>query len=56
MIDQLETLEKEFMQAVDKLTTEAELLNLKSEFLGKKGKVSQVLAGLRNATADEIRE
>ncbi len=53
MIDQLETLEKEFMQAVDKLTTEAELLNLKSEFLGKKGKVSQVLAGLRNATADE---
>ncbi len=53
MIDQLETLEKEFMENIQKLKTEAELLNLKSEFLGKKGKVSQVLAGLRNASPEE---
>ncbi len=53
MIDQLETLEKEFLDAVQKLTSEAELLNLKAEYLGKKGKLSEVLAGLRNATADE---
>ncbi len=53
MIDQLETLEKEFLDAVQKLTTEADLLNLKSDYLGKKGKVSEVLAGLRNATPEE---
>lgn len=53
MIDQLATLETEFLSAVQGLTTEADLLNLKSDYLGKKGQVSQVLAGLRNATAEE---
>jgi len=49
----LETLEKSFLESVESVVSEADLLNLKSEYLGKKGKVSEVLKGLRNATPDE---
>jgi phenylalanyl-tRNA synthetase alpha chain len=53
MLAKLEEIEKDFVSRVETLGTEADLLNLKSEFLGKSGKVSEVLKGLRNCTPEE---
>lgn len=53
MIKELEALSKEFTESLDKISDEASILNLKSEFLGKKGKVSEILKGLKDATPDE---
>ncbi|MEC7274808.1 MAG: phenylalanine--tRNA ligase subunit alpha [Bdellovibrionota bacterium] len=53
MIEQLDSLSAEFVGALESLNDEAAILKLKSEYLGKKGKVSEILKGLRNATADE---
>lgn len=53
MIEQLDSLKNEFINSMGKIADEASALNLKSELLGKKGKVSEILKGLRDATPDE---
>ncbi|MCF8060592.1 MAG: phenylalanine--tRNA ligase subunit alpha [Bacteriovoracaceae bacterium] len=53
MVEQLDSLAKEFNDKIKLLSDEAEVLNLKSEFLGKKGKVSEILKGLRNCSDEE---
>ncbi len=53
MVEQLDSLALEFKEKIKNLKGEAEVLNLKSEFLGKKGKVSEILKGLRNCTPEE---
>jgi phenylalanyl-tRNA synthetase alpha chain len=53
MIDQLDALEKDFKESLEKLTTEADVLNLKSSFLGKKGKLSEILKGLKDVGPEE---
>ncbi len=56
MIKQLEALSQEFIQNLEQLNDEAGILNLKSEFLGKKGKVSEILKGLKDATPEQRKE
>lgn len=53
MIDQLEALEKDFKETLDTCNSEAEVLNLKSSFLGKKGKLSEILKGLKDVGPEE---
>ncbi len=52
MLKELLSLEKEFEVALIKLGAQAEVLNLKSLYLGKKGKVSVILKSLKNVDAD----
>ena len=53
MIDKLKAIYDEFTSSVSSVSTESDLLNLKSDYLGKKGKVSEVLKGLKSATNEE---
>ncbi len=53
MIEQLEKLFEEFKQELAALQEQAAILNLKSAFLGKKGKVSEVLKSLRDCSVEE---
>jgi len=53
MLSKLEEIEKDFLARINRADKEADLLNLKSEFLGKSGKLSEVLKGLRNCTPEE---
>lgn len=53
MLEKLDKLFTDFKAALDLQSKEAEILNLKAEYLGKKGAVSQILAGLRNCTPEE---
>lgn len=52
-IEKLSSLQQEFEENIQKCTTTAEVLNLKAEFLGKKGKVSEILKSLKDATPEE---
>ncbi len=53
MISQLDEILKEFLQTLNGIKSQPEVLNLKSTLLGKKGRVSQILSGLKSATAEE---
>lgn len=53
MIEKLEALANEFKEKLSGATDEASLLNLKSEFVGKKGLLSEVLKGLKDATPED---
>ncbi len=53
MVEQLENLFTEFKQELEKVQEQAAILNLKSAFLGKKGKVSEVLKSLKDCTVEE---
>lgn len=53
IVNQLGEIYEEFVTLVTPLKSEADILNLKSDYLGKKGKVSDVLKGLKSATNDE---
>ena len=53
MRDILETLELAFHSELDSVETEAELANLKARYLGKKGKLGTILAGLSKAAPEE---
>jgi len=53
MLDKLETLLGEFEKQLRDCKTQADVLNLKAQFLGKKGLVSEVLGQLKNADATE---
>lgn len=48
MLDQLQDLEKEFEQSLTGLSAQADVLNLKAQYLGKKGKVSEILKSLKD--------
>ena len=52
MLEKLEELKKEFRESVESLKDHNSLAEFKSEYLGKKGKVSDVLKGMRKASGD----
>jgi phenylalanyl-tRNA synthetase alpha chain len=56
MIEQLKTLFAEFQQQISQLQEQATVLNLKAEYLGKKGKISEVMKSLRDCSAEEKKE
>lgn len=53
MKDNLLSLLKEFETSVVSVDKEADLLNLKAHYLGKSGKVSEILKGLKDISNDE---
>lgn len=53
MLMKLEELRKEFQTALASVTTQAELFDLKAEYVGKKGKLSTILKSLKDATPEE---
>ncbi len=53
VISKLDQLFKDFNENVDKCGARADLLNLKSQYVGKKGKISEILKSLKNATPEE---
>lgn len=56
MIQKLDDLHKEFQGQITGLTSQADVLNLKADYLGKKGKVSEILKSLKDASAEERKE
>lgn len=52
MID-LEAIKEKFLASLSSLTKEADVLNLKSEYVGKNGVVSEILKSLKDMNADE---
>jgi phenylalanyl-tRNA synthetase alpha chain len=56
VLEKLDQLFKDFQEALSKLSKEADILNLKAEYLGKKGAISQILAGLRDCTPEEKKQ
>lgn len=53
MINTLNQMKNEFTQALEHNHTLQEILNLKALYLGKEGKLSEVLKNLKNASLDE---
>jgi phenylalanyl-tRNA synthetase alpha chain len=56
VLEKLAKLFLEFKKSLESLTKEADILNLKSEYLGKKGAISQILSGLRDCSPEEKKE
>ena len=56
MMAELDGLLEDFKGQIGNLNNQSDVLNLKSHFLGKKGKVSEVLKSLKNATVEERKE
>ena len=56
MLDQLNAVFAEFEKTLPGLQTQADILNLKSDYVGKKGKISDVLKSLKDATPEERKE
>jgi phenylalanyl-tRNA synthetase alpha chain len=56
MIQKLETIFTSFQNELEKSATKQEVLGLKSNVLGKKGTLSEVLKSLKDATAEERKE
>ncbi|MGL1893804.1 MAG: phenylalanine--tRNA ligase subunit alpha [Spirochaetaceae bacterium] len=53
MLEELDGLMSGFQKALSEVKTKPELGNLKSDFVGKKGKVSSILKSLKDATPEE---
>jgi phenylalanyl-tRNA synthetase alpha chain len=53
MIKKLDTLFEEFQKKLKALNSTQEILNLKSDYISKKGQISQVLKSLKDATPEE---
>jgi phenylalanyl-tRNA synthetase alpha chain len=53
MVDKLNGLLAEFTERLAKESSRAEVLNIKSHFVGKKGEVSSILKGMKDATPEE---
>ena len=53
MVQKLEALFNEFENALKTKNNQADILNLKSEYLGKKGFVSNILKSLKDVSAEE---
>jgi len=56
MSQKLENLKSEFLEKISKLNKEADVLNLKSEFIGKTGLVSELLKTLKDMNPEERKE
>ncbi len=52
MLNKLEELEKEFRESVGTLVDKNNLAEFKANYLGKKGKLKDILNGMRDASAD----
>ncbi|MCB9060890.1 MAG: phenylalanine--tRNA ligase subunit alpha [Halobacteriovoraceae bacterium] len=56
MIQKLDELFNAFQGEIDLLGTQAEILNLKSKYLGKKGEISEILKSMKNSTPEQRKE
>lgn len=52
MLEKLESLKKEFRESVKELQDQNSLAEFKADFLGKKGKLNDILKGMRDASAE----
>ncbi len=52
MLQKLEELKKEFRESVEDLKDKNSLAKFKADYLGKKGKLNEILKGMREATTD----
>lgn len=52
MLEKLEELQKEFRESVGTLADKNSLADFKADYLGKKGKLNDILKGMREASAD----
>lgn len=53
MTQELETLYGDFRSALSGVTSQAALFDLKADFIGKKGRLNEILKSLKDATEDE---
>lgn len=56
MISQLESLYQTFLEDLKNLKGQADILNLKADYIGKSGKISEVLKNLKNLSVEEKKE
>ena len=52
-MEKLENLFNDFKNSLESLSRSADILNLKSEYLGKKGKLSEILKSLKDVSVEE---
>ncbi|MDC7224700.1 MAG: hypothetical protein PQJ60_13225, partial [Spirochaetales bacterium] len=52
MLEKLEELQREFRKSVEDLKDQNSLAEFKADYLGKKGKLNDILKGMREASAD----
>ena len=53
MLQKLDDLLRSFMEDAEKIDTQAALFNLKADYLGKTGKLNEILKSLKDATPEE---
>jgi len=53
MHEQLQQLEKKFRSALENIDTQENLKELENEYLGKKGKLKAILAGVKDLSIEE---
>lgn len=53
MLDKIESLFEKFKEEIQKVSSQPDVLNLKSSYLGKKGALSEILKSLKDATPEE---
>lgn len=56
MIDKIDALYEKFKVDIQAVSKQADVLNLKSEVIGKKGSLSEILKSLKDATPEERKE
>lgn len=56
MLDKLDALHSDFKNQIQNLDKQADVLNLKSSILGKKGSLSEILKSLKDATPEQRKE
>ena len=56
MIDRVETLRQEALKQIQDAKTPADLQAVRVSWLGRKGAITQLLRGLKDATPDERRQ
>ena len=56
MIDKLNNIKEKALEKISKCTDEATLNNVKSEYIGKKSVFNEIMAGMKDLSAEEKRE
>lgn len=56
MIEKLETIKKEALEEIDACTTDVEINNIKSKYLGKKSEFSEVMSSMKDLSNDEKKQ
>lgn len=56
MLKKIDSLFEDFQKALNSLSSTQEILNLKSDYISKKGHISQVLKSLKDATPEERKQ